>query len=173
MLPRPPRSTLFPYTTLFRSNVWAFAREISPNKKFALVAHDWDGYIAWALAIAYPDVLRRLVIINAPHPAVFARLLRSDPMQQKASSYMELFRSAQAEQILSANDFEFLSRVMAFGRQNGLPAEDKSEYVKAWSQPGAIIGGLNYYRANRLTASSAGDGPSRWSAKVDVPTLVI
>jgi len=154
-------------------NVWAFAREISPNKKFALVAHDWDGYIAWALAIAYPDVLRRLVIINAPHPAVFARLLRSDPMQQKASSYMELFRSAQAEQILSANDFEFLSRVMAFGRQNGLPAEDKSEYVKAWSQPGAIIGGLNYYRANRLTASSAGDGPSRWSAKVDVPTLVI
>src|SRR5256884_7366807 len=55
----------------------------SDLKKFALVAHDWDGYIAWALAIAYPDVLRRLVIINAPHPAVFARLLRSDPMQQK------------------------------------------------------------------------------------------
>src|SRR5438874_7727738 len=87
MLPRPPRSTLFPYTTLFRSNVWAFAREISPNKKFALVAHDWDGYIAWALAIAYPDVLRRLVIINAPHPAVFARDRKSTRLN---SSHVEI-----------------------------------------------------------------------------------
>ncbi len=154
-------------------DVWTFSREISPNKKFALVAHDWGGYIAWALATAHPDALHKLVIINAPHPAIFARLLRSDPMQQKASSYMELFRSAQAEQILSANDFEFLSRVMAFGRENGLPTEDKPEYTKAWSQPGAITGGLNYYRANRLTASSAGDGPSPWAAKLEVPTLVI
>lgn len=43
--------------------VGAFARELSPAKKFALVAHDWGGYIAWALAIAYPEVLRGLVII--------------------------------------------------------------------------------------------------------------
>lgn len=133
-------------------NVWAFAREVSPSKKFALVGHDWGSYIAWPLAIAHPDVLRRLVIIkiNAPHPAIFARLLRSDPTQQKASSYMELFRIAQAEQILSANDYEFLGHVMAFGRENGLPTKDKPEYVKAWSQPGAITCGLNYYRANAL-----------------------
>jgi hypothetical protein len=89
-----------------------------------------------------PEVPNRLVMINAPHQAIFARLLSSDPAQQKASEYMELFRSAQAEQILSANDFEFLDRVMAFGRENGLPPEDRPEYIKAWSQPGAITGGL-------------------------------
>src|SRR5438128_9736031 len=33
-MPRPPRSTLFPYTTLFRSfvaRVWAFVRETGPT----------------------------------------------------------------------------------------------------------------------------------------------
>src|SRR2546430_2819002 len=33
MIRRPPRSTLFPYTTLFRSDAAAFLREI---------AHDWE-----------------------------------------------------------------------------------------------------------------------------------
>src|SRR5207245_10958203 len=79
---RPLVSPLFPYTTLFRS---------------------WGGFVAWAFAISHPDKLEKLVIINAPHPAVFARLLTSDPAQQKASEYMEIFRSAQAELILSAD----------------------------------------------------------------------
>jgi len=121
------------------ADVWAFAREVSPNKTFALVAHDWGGYIAWALAVAYPGVLHKLVIINAPHPAIFAQLLHSDSMQQKASNYMELFRSAQAEQILSANDFEFLgSSVMGFGRENGLPRLSAKIDV-----PTLVIWGMN------------------------------
>lgn len=154
-------------------DVCAFARHLSPDNKFILVGHDWGGYIAWALAMARPETLDRLVIINAPHPAIFARLLSFDPAQQKASSYMELFRSAEAEQILSANDFEFLSRVMAFGSENGLPPGDRTEYLKAWSQPGAITGGLNYYRANRLTTSPAGVPTLPRLPKIDVPTLVV
>jgi pimeloyl-ACP methyl ester carboxylesterase len=87
---------------------------------------------------------------------------------------MEMFRSAQGEQILSANDFEFLAnRVMGFGRKNGLPPVDKPEYVKAWSQPGAITGGLNYYRANSLASCPVGDSAPAWSLTVNVPTLVI
>jgi epoxide hydrolase 4 len=153
-------------------NVSAFACELSPGKRFVLVGHDWGGYIAWAFAMTHPEMLDKLVILNAPHPVIFARLLSSDPAQQKASGYMELFRGAQAEEILSGNDFEFLSRVVGFERENGLPPEDKPEYLDAWSQHGAITGGLNYYRANRLASSTCEENYRRFP-KIEVPTLVI
>jgi pimeloyl-ACP methyl ester carboxylesterase len=149
------------------------ARLLSHAKKFVLVGHDWGGFVAWAFTMAHPQALEKLVIINAPHPAVFARLLTSDPAQQKASEYMEIFRSEQAEHILSANNFDVLAnKVMVFGSKNGPPLEDKPEYIKAWSQPGALTGSLNYYRANRLSASAVDTANPR-SFMVDVPTLVI
>jgi epoxide hydrolase 4 len=155
-------------------DIRAFAVHLSAAKKFVLVGHDWGGFVAWAFAAAHPQPLEKLVIINAPHPAIFARLLTSDPAQQKASEYMEIFRTAQAEQILSANNFDILAnQVMVFGSQNGLPPEDKPEYIKAWSQPGALTGGLNYYRANRLSASSLANAANASSFTVNVPTLVI
>jgi len=73
-------------------------------KKFILVAHDWGGGVAWSFAIAHPEYVEKLVIINCPHPAILARELAQNPAQQKASQYMLLFRSAQAEQFLSLNN---------------------------------------------------------------------
>ncbi len=153
-------------------DVRGVALQLSPNARIVLVGHDWGGYVAWAFAAAYPEVLGKLVIVNAPHPAIVARLLRSDPDQQKASEYMSMFRSEQAESILCANEFDFLAnKIMAFGKKNGLPVEDKAGYIEAWSQEGAITGGLNYYRANDLAA--AADGSRESSFVVSVPTLVI
>jgi len=157
------------------------------GKKFILVAHDWGGAVAWAFAIAHPEYLRKLVMINAPHPAIFAKLLTSDPAQQKASQYMLLFRSSQAESVLSANEYAILTEVvLGEGLKTGaFTAEDKAEYLKAWSQPGALTGGLNYYRASRIGPpaspqiaaeigpSTANFGSDPGQMTVRVPTLVI
>ena len=166
---------------LLVADVRALATKLgaSANRKFVLVGHDWGGAVAWAYAMAHPDTLDRLVIVNAPHPAVFLRELRANPAQQKASQYMLMFRGPDAEATLSANGHEMLVRaVMGQGLKDGHFTEaDKNAYIEAWSQPGALTGGLNYYRAAQVGPPGSASAPPSESnlptAKVTVPTLVI
>jgi len=146
-----------------------------------MVAHDWGGAVAWSFAAAYPEYLRKLVIINAVHPVVFARELHDNPAQQKASDYMNFFRSDKAERVLSE---EGCRRLLAMTCESwagaaGVDAEERARYLAAWSQPGALTGGLNYYRASPLhPAENAADAQKLLALdaealKVDIPTLVI
>jgi len=152
----------------------------SGGETFTLVAHDWGGVVAWVFAALHPDMLDKLVIVNAPHPTIFSRLLREDAAQQKASGYMLMFRGPQAEETLSANSYAMLtSMVLGGGLKNGTVSEaDRKMYVDAWSQPGALTGGLNYYRAAGVGPSSPTDATGRSADAtpplvVRVPTLVI
>jgi pimeloyl-ACP methyl ester carboxylesterase len=143
------------------------------HRRFTLVGHDWGGAVAWAFALRHPESLDRLVIVNAPHPAVFLRELAENPAQQRASRYMHLFRSPEAEAALSANDYAALvEMVIRPGLEAGYFTDtDRAAYLAAWSQPGALTGGLNYYRAMEAgTPRPAGPGMSE---PIAVPTLVV
>ena len=151
--------------------------------KFTLIAHDWGGAIAWVFALKYPNYLDKLVIINAPHPIVFQRELLENPLQQEASQYMLVFRSEVAESMLSSENYALLvQNTLSEGLEKGFfTEEDKQAYLTAWSQPGALTGGLNYYRAAEVGPPTNEEDKSRLTAFsanfpdpiIQVPTLVI
>lgn len=161
------------------ADLLALARHLG-REKFTLVAHDWGGAVAWALAIAHPEVLDKLVIINSPHPVTFARELATNRAQQEASQYMRFFRTPEAEAKLCHDNFAMLEK-FAFGIGSGrnfMDVETLRLYHEAWAQPGAVLGGLNYYRASKLEPPLPGGSLdlSRMDFdrfKVIVPTLVI
>ena len=145
------------------------------DRKFILVGHDWGGVVAWAYAASHPQTIEKLVIINAPHPTIFARELRDNAAQQKASMYMLMFRGPDAEKTLSANNHQRLvDTVIGEGLAKGHFTEaDKAAYLAAWSQPGALTGGLNYYRASQIGPAAPGAPAPAAMPKINVPTLVI
>jgi len=150
-------------------------------EKVILVGHDWGGIVAWSFALNFPEFLKALVILNAPHPALFARELANNPEQQNASQYTLLFRSGRGEEILTRNNCEFLKKLVFNGCKDPsvFTEQDREAYVEAWSQPGAITGGLNYYRASPLLETSeqgrflVDAGGVAKVREIQVPTLVI
>ena len=114
-----------------------------------LVGHDWGGIVAWWTAVRHPHAVRRLVILNAPHPAVLPGFLLSDPWQLLKSWYVAFFQlPGVPEWLLARRDFEALRASM---RNSALPGafsrEELSRYQEAWAAPGALSAMLNWYRA--------------------------
>ncbi len=151
----------------------------------ALIAHDWGGAVAWTLAALRPELVKRLVIVNSPHPATFLRELRHSPEQQAASAYMNRLVRPDAEALLADNDF---ARMWPMFEQMGatdtarpgggwLTDSVRDQYRAIWRA--GLTGGCNYYRASPLRPPTSPDDPvlsivfAPEYVTVRVPTLVI
>jgi pimeloyl-ACP methyl ester carboxylesterase len=114
-----------------------------------LVAHDWGGAVAWNLAAQQPHLIRKLLIINSPHPATFLRELRDNPLLQQASAYMSFLCRPDAAALLAENDFARLWPFFtSMGSAAWLTDAMRDQYRAGW-RPGRD-GALNYYRASPL-----------------------
>jgi pimeloyl-ACP methyl ester carboxylesterase len=136
-----------------------------------LAGHDWGGLVAWATAAHHPACIRRLAILNMPHPRRMLEGLRT-AQQLRKSWYILCFGVPWLpERLLSLRRFEALRRPFEHeARAGAFSPSDIDRYVEAWSQPGALTAMLGYYRATiraRLKRESEDLAP------VTAPTLVI
>ncbi len=139
-------------------DILALGDRLSPDRPFALVGHDWGASVAYATAIAAPNRISRLAVINGVHPGPFQRALIEDEAQRQASSYMHYLRDPRAEARLSANGYEKLMGMLSrFGPQPWLTPEKRAAYIEAWSAPGALTGMLNWYRGSPLVVPHPGE----------------
>ena len=115
-----------------------------------VVGHDWGGAVAWNLAMARPELVNLLVVLNLPHPNGLARELRNNPEQQANSRYAVEFRKPGAHEQLTAEALAgWVSDEAA--RRRYVEAFGRSDFEAM----------LNYYKANYPDVSAAAsDAPA-------------
>ncbi len=142
-------------------------------EKVHLVGHDWGGMIAWSLAIARPELLERLAVLNLPHPAVFTAALRGNWRQLLRSWYMAFFQLPWLpEAVMRLNQYVLLEqtmRGMAIEKSH-FTDQDMHIFQQALARPGALTASLNYYRALPRGSQGLYKGTGM---RVQLPTLLI
>jgi len=150
-------------------------------ESFTLVGHDWGGAISWAAALRGDPRLRRLAIVNAPHPVIFQKSLIESPEQRAASQYINAFRNPMMEKGIEAMGLEtFFSKTFASHADISLLSdEERQAYLDDWGAPGAMTAMLNWYRASEIVVPQIGEEATApaWTKapfpRIVVPTLVL
>jgi epoxide hydrolase 4 len=139
----------------------------------SVAGHDWGAAVAWVAAMAHPEVVERLAILNVPHPRRMLAELRRPSRQLAKSWYMFFFQLPWLpERAVRAGDWRaFRHGFEHDARPGAFTPQDIDRYREAWSQPGALTATINYYRAamRRRPPGAAGGG----LPPVQAPTLVI
>ena len=78
----------------------------SGHPRAHIVGHDWGGIIAWTFADKHPELVDKLVILNAPHLKIYLEKVRH-PRQMLKSWYMLFFLLPRLPELaLSARNFQ-------------------------------------------------------------------
>jgi len=144
--------------------------EQSPHKRVTIIGHDWDGIVTWRIAREYPQLIDKVVILNAPHEAAMQKQLVKHPTQLIRSSYAAFFQvRGLPERLISQNNWKMGTEMLEATSQSGaFTKEDLKHYREAWSKPGAMTAMINWYRAN-VKAMAHSDLPKQ----VTIPMLFI
>jgi pimeloyl-ACP methyl ester carboxylesterase len=153
-------------------------------KDFTIVGHDWGGAIAWGVALMGQGMGRvsRAVILNAPHPVIFPKLLYTNRVQRQASQYFRLFRDPASDALVEQFGLGGVL-LKAFGETPENPRmepEERAALMEDWQNREAAIAMLNWYRASPmevLDLDAPYELPAGWTPlaipKLTIPTLVI
>lgn len=136
-----------------------------------MVAHDWGGAVGWEMAMYHPELLQQLVILNSPHPHIFAKALRHNSKQKRRSWYMLFFQVPLLPDLMLKAATPIFIRQTLKGwaiQKNAFSKAELRKFTRAFRR--SVTPALNYYRASfkgRKLDSRPKDG------KIKVPTLVV
>lgn len=111
-----------------------------------LVGHDWGATAAYGAAALAPEKVIRLVTIGAAHAAAFRGPLATSYARHKGIWHAYFFQMPAAEQVVAANDFEFLEQWWRDASPEFDPAPIMERVKATFREPGVVAAALGYYR---------------------------
>ncbi len=146
-------------------DVFAILRAFGREEAF-IVGHDFGGGVAWATAMAHPECVTRLAVLNSVHPVGFARQMRKRSQMVRSWYIFFFLLPTIPEWWLARDDFRFLRRALA---DDGLSPEVIDDLLEGVRPQGALRAAIDWYRASFRDAARK----RVVATKVDVPTLVV
>ncbi|KAL0480356.1 yfhM [Acrasis kona] len=136
------------------SDVHSLIHDYAGREEAYLVAHDWGAIVAWRFAQTHPGSIKKLTIINVPHPAAAGLLVKHGSWSQVFSQmwkswYIAFFQlpNPLPEYRFTNNNYSTLKAALRDLTSSGKISElELQRYVQGWSEPGAVTSMMNYYR---------------------------
>lgn len=114
------------------------------HDRYGVVAHDWGGPVAFALAAQFPQRVSAMAVFDAPV------LGDGGPIEHHNRWHFGFHALPDLPEALTEGRegtyLRFMFRAVG-ARPDAISDEAQAEYVRAYSQPGAMTAGFNYYRA--------------------------
>ncbi len=142
-------------------------------ENFTVVGHDWGGAIAWGVALAgqMNGRVERAIVANAPHPAIFQKLLYTHEGQRESSQYIRAFRDSANDGLVREHGLgALLLKVVKWDRSSAMDDEERNALMEDWANPDTAIAMLNWYRASVMDVPPM-DAPFELPADHTPPTL--
>ena len=153
------------------SDMYELARHLG-HEQVAIVAHDIGVRVAFRFVLDHEEAVQRLAFLDSTPPIEQLGPQEPSVVRERWHSYFHQ-QFDLPEKLIEGREEVYLRHIFRDWTINKYPPspEEVAEYVRAYSQPGALRGGFSYYRA------AAYQDPADWRADADrqlaMPTLFL
>ena len=151
-------------------DIWRLVHDVLGLDEFYLVGHDWGGPVAYAVAAAHPEAVRKLAVLDVTIPGD-----GSPNISQGGRRWHHAFHQTLdlPEALVAGREDIYLGWFYRnYGaRPDAIPEADIAEYLRVYRQPGALRAGFSYYRA--IPQDIADNSATAARFKLPMPVLAL
>ena len=138
------------------SDIYELVRQLG-HEKVSIVAHDIGARVAYRFALDHEETVSRMVLLDSTPPMEQLGAQAPSVVRERWHSYFHQ-QFDLPEKLIEGREEIYLRHIFKDWTINKYPpsAAEVGEYVRAYSQPGALRGGFSYYRA------AAYEDPPHW-----------
>jgi pimeloyl-ACP methyl ester carboxylesterase len=133
-------------TKTLADDIYQLVKKLGYSKIY-IVAHDWGGPVAYSYAAAHPEEVNKMIVLDTLLPG-FGYEEAGDFSPNGIWHFSFNAVRDLPEKLIDGKEYVFLNWFYDLTyNQSAITQEDRNEYIKQYSKPGALRAGFEYYRA--------------------------